>query len=86
MDGGKNVRPGHRELRQPYSSAQAIGLAIRPLRRFVDFSSIIERAAARRAGRQQPHARGGCGGGDSGFSSVRTAAGTRHWRPELRSN
>ena len=46
MDGGKNVRPGHRELRQPYSSAQAIGLAIRPLRRFVDFSSIIERTAA----------------------------------------
>ena len=47
MDGGKNARPGHRELRQPYSSAaQAIGLAIRPLRRFVDFSSIIERTAA----------------------------------------
>lgn len=46
MDGGKNARPGHRELRQPYSSAaQAIGLAIRPLRRFVDFSSIIERTA-----------------------------------------
>ena len=52
MDGGKNARPGHRELRRAIQHRRTgdRGLAIRPLRRFVDFSSIIERTAA--AGRQ----------------------------------
>lgn len=46
MDGGKNARPGHRELAAATKQRTGDrGLAIRPLRRFVDFSSIIERTA-----------------------------------------
>ena len=78
MDGGKNVRPGHRELAAATKQRTGDrGLAIRPLRRFVDFSSIIERTAAAADCRQQPYqcARcGGGGGGDNGSSSVRAAA------------